>query len=88
MEGREKGPHIWLTFPRAIGQDQLFVSPVGQRGFDAPAHQPAQRRDVQRADRLAARERRVQEGDEDETKVFLDPRHNHLEELSGGSQVL
>lgn len=88
MECRKKGPHIWPTFTGAIGQSQLFVSPVGQRGFDAPAHQPAQWRHIQRADGLAPSKRRVEEGDEDQTKVFLDPKHNHLEELCGGSQLL
>lgn len=87
MERRKKRPHC-LAFTGAVGQGQLFVSPVGQRGFDAPAHQPAQWRDIQRADWLAAGQGRVQEGDEDETQVFLDPRHDHLEELGGGSQLL
>lgn len=88
MERRKKWLHIRLAFTRAIGQGQLSVSAVGQRGFDAPAHQPAQRRDIQRAERLAAGQRRVQEGDEDKTKVFLDPRHDHAEELGGGCQLL
>lgn len=88
VERRKKRPHVRHAFARAVGQGQLFVSPVGQRGFDAPAHQPAQWRDIQRADWLVPRQGRVEEGDEDKTKVFLDPRHNHLEELRGGSQLL
>lgn len=88
VERRKKWPHICLAFTRAIGQGQLFGSAVGQRGLDTPAHQPAQWRDIQRADWLAAGQGRVQEGDEDKAKVFLDPRHDHLEELGGGSQLL
>lgn len=89
MERRKERPHIRLAVTGAVGQGQLLgETPVGQRGFDAPAHQPSQGRDIQRVDWLAAGQGRVQEGDEDKTKVFLDPRHDHLEELGGRSQLL
>lgn len=63
MECGEQGPHIWLAFSSAISQGQLFVFPIGQWGFDTPAHQPPQWRDIKGADWLAAGEGCVQEGD-------------------------
>lgn len=81
MECREKRPHVQLALGGAVGQRQLFVSPIGQGRFYTPAHQTPEWCDVKGVDWLVAGEGRVQEGDENEAEVVLDPRHNDLEEL-------
>lgn len=73
VECREKRPHVRLTLAGAVGQSQLFVSPVGQRRFYTPAHQTTQWRDIKGVDWLVPGEGCVQEGDEDEAEVILDP---------------
>lgn len=72
----------------SIGERGFLLPFVGQGSLDAPADQSGQRGELQKPDGQVGCNGSVQEGDEDQARVFKDPGDNELQQIRGWDEVI